>query len=85
MIQHATDAVDNREPQTKAFFVPALLKTTEFLEDVSKLVFRNTRPGIPYLNADIPFQTPTAQQDFPTWGVTNGVGKKILDNAPQQF
>ena len=61
MVQHTADTIDDRKTKAQAFFVPAMLKPTELLEDMGQLILGYARTGVPDLYPDIAFEATASQ------------------------
>ena len=86
MPEHVTQAVCNRQAQAQAFFGTGLvaIQAFELFKNDLQLVGGNTRAPIPHLKAQLATSA-THTQQHRSFGVAEGIGQEVLQNASQQF
>ena len=86
MPKQPTDTIRNGQPQAQPLdhLLALLRQALKFAKDFFVLIIRNARPRIPDINANHPRFTATTKQDSPLPGITDRIGKQILQHPPQQ-
>jgi hypothetical protein len=84
MVEHARQALDDREPKAQAARDPrALFQAVKFLEDLAALEHGNPDAGV--VDADLQRRAapPATDQHAPLRGVFDGVGDEVLQQPAQ--
>src|SRR5208283_6145797 len=85
MVEHATEALDDRQAETQALGDPgALVEPLEFLEHHALSIRRDAEAGVPDLDAEPIRPAPASDEDGPTHGVLDGVGHEVLQEPAHQ-
>jgi len=86
MAEYATQAIGDRQAQPQSFLRAGLVtvQALEFFEDHLLFIQRDAGATVPHFQAQLALASAYAQQ-YRAVGITESVGQKILQDAPQQL
>src|ERR1041385_1022360 len=85
VIEHARDALDDRQPEPKpARHLGTLIEAVKFVEDRALLRLWNPKPGVVDVEAQLAAVQPATDQDASLRRVLDRVRDQILQKPPQE-
>ena len=85
MIEHARDALHDREPESEAARdLRALIEPVKFAENRALLRLRDAEPGVVHIDPQLAVARPAADQDAAFGRVLDGVRHQVLQQPAQQ-